>query len=210
MFTGEMMGQSTGISFSHSKIGSLEPSSVANENDSSQLAGPKNPKLAQKLSNYPTIITSTLGTALFVILDRHPPSNALPEQEFGLKTVGTGLLLGPSIGHIYAEQWDDTIVGLGLRGAGIVISVIGYRRTMDCIEISYEKHTCTVGQGMLAALGTLGGGALVAGSAYHDMHSADQSAVEYNRETKRGAKVSVSPFFGPLSGSVGMTVNVGF
>lgn len=103
-----------------------------------------------------------------------------------------GLLIGPSTGHFYAREPKRAFLGLGLRGAALAAYTLG--------PSSNNKAAAD-------ALGTLGGGLLLA-SAIADIAGAKKSARRHNeRNANHGARRTPNIRMAVGSTSIGLRVN---
>ncbi len=126
-----------------------------------------------------TLGTMTAGTALLALdvpLAQHSTcTDSCALLEVIAVTGGAALLVGPSIGHLYAGHlWN---AGLGIRLGGMVSLGIGWLVLMPCMQPNGPSGgTCAMG-GTLATLGAL---ATVAGTVT-EVATTPSAVDDYNR-----------------------------
>ncbi len=91
-----------------------------------------------------------------------------------------GLLVGPSLGHFYAERWGRGLAGIGIRAVGAAGVVGG-------IAMEWNNPEGDNSDGIIAA-----GCGLILGSIIWDVASAPHAARDWNRDAANH-RVSVRP-----------------
>lgn len=115
---------------------------------------------------------------------------------------GAGLVVGPALGHFYADNSSQAWTGIGLRTGGALVGFLGANLAFGA---SWEGNQAlaTVGEGLVVVgLGT------VAISGLYDIVTADNSAREYNREHE--VQANLVPTAEPTGGQVGLALAVRF
>lgn len=102
---------------------------------------------------------------------------------------GAGLVFGPSFGHVYAKNYRQAVLGIGVRLGGGALLV-------DGIEILGESER---GKVIFGAL-------LLVGSAVRDILTAGNAAKSHNESLS--SNVRVAPTANPHSGQVGLSLQV--
>lgn len=157
----------------------LTASTVVRADDQSSPAEPNSGGTAFALSLGGTIGSVGLIAAA-VSRDGHPPQSTI------LAGAGVaGLLLAPSMGEWYSDEFLTP--GLGLRVAGPVIALVGLG-AFPCHQLGDGSGCNTLGPAQNAAL-VVGAGAFIAGVAY-DIWDAPRAAGRYNRSH---SSVAVTP-----------------
>lgn len=149
----------------------------------------KSPTRAQLYSLGGTLVPVVLGAGM----DKERDNIRIPLWTFGV-------LVGPSLGHFYAENTTQALTGIGLRLGGSALGVLGFGAALTA---SLEGS----GGGGGAALLLLGG-LTVLGSGGYDIFPAGGAARDYN-ET-HGLKAHVGPAVGPQGEQVGLSLQVQF
>ena len=148
-----------------------ELDSVAHDPGPSVEINRKSPGRALLFSTAGTVVPLSLATTNF--------------GSAGLGLVATGFLLGPSLGHLYAENYDRALFGIGFRlGTPFLLGA------------------------MAGPSGVFVGLAIAAGSALYDIVTAGGSARAYNSE--QHPRVQVKPKTGPTGNGVGIALHVTF
>jgi hypothetical protein len=98
--------------------------------------------------------------------------------------------VGPSFGHLYAQNYAQAAIGTGVRIAGSML-VLAALPTGD---VACDPEPCPDREGRNALF--VGGLGLVIGSTIYDVFSAPTAANQYNR--RRG--LAVVPVVGPQRG----------
>ena len=137
---------------------------------------------------------SFLGTAIPVVAGGAPALGNNELSAGALVALGGGVL-GPSLGHFYAQRNGRAIRGIVIRGATAVI-----------VAVTLSSETENEG---LAALSV---GALLVGMTFFvvDIAGAPHSARVHNQTVAGRASLSVGPLAGPISGASGVGVRVTF
>ena len=106
-----------------------------------------------------------------------------------------GLLIGPSTGYIFINDWPTIYRGIAIRGGSVLLGLLAFGAAWDGNE------------GMSIIL--LSGAAVVATyGIFHDLFHLPAHVRKYN-ETQ-SAKISFSPGFNPATRSVGLNFRVSF
>lgn len=121
-----------------------------------------------------------------------------------------GLLLGPSIGNIYAKDHKAIRNGVLIRLGGAAISIFGLTMIIDGSfgdnmfdKTDYDAEKITTG-----AIVSIGGAVIVAGSALFDIINTGYNVKEYN--LKNQSQLSLTPAYDPVNNSVGFNLNYKF
>ena len=112
-----------------------------------------------------------------------------------------GTLVGPSVGHFYAENISQVLTGMGLRLGGGALGVLGGAAVLDAALRGNS------GGGGGAAL-FLSGGLAILISAGYDIFTADDAARDYN--DAHGLNVEVAPTVSPRGEQVELALRVSF
>ncbi len=104
----------------------------------------------------------------------------------GVSLMAYGLVVGPSIGHFYSNNYATAWKGIMLRGGAALLLTAGGQYVLASPILA-------------AAVITIGGG-LIINSAINDMNSARKSAEAYNKKHE----LSLSPIFNPGEKVVGI------
>jgi hypothetical protein len=103
-----------------------------------------------------------------------------------------GVLVGPSMGHVYTQDWRGALIGTGLRVAGTGLVVAGAAAALGSTYAHEEDDTS--GDGGAAVL-MLGGALTFVGGTIYSIVDAPHSA---ERANKRQGNLSLSP--APIQG----------
>jgi hypothetical protein len=164
--------------------------------------GRKDPTTARSLSLGSTLIA---GTGLFVagaLLREHGENGA---ANLAFAGGGIGLLVGPSVGHIYTE--DAMNRWLGLRVGGLGVAAVGGMLAIASALDDWDNSSGGNGNGgagagiALMGIGAVGFAAGVVG----DIVTASSSADAYN--VKHSIDVHLTP--APIVTPAGVTPGVG-
>lgn len=120
-----------------------------------------------------------------------------------------GIVVGPSVGHWYAEAHDRVRVGVLTRGIAGAVGTLGLLAfAADALDFEDEQSPAgTVGVGLAVA-----GGLTVMGSVLFDVLTAPQSATAFNdahHASREGVSVGAAPVVDPVHGQYGVAVRVG-
>lgn len=118
----------------------------------------------------------------------------------GVVLVLLGAGLGPSIGHLYAGNNDQALVGIGLRVGGGALGTLGFASALNA---SLEGQDAG-GSGALFLVG----GLTVLISGVYDIFTADNAAREYNEA--HGLNAQMTPTVGPRGEQAGLALRVSF
>lgn len=116
----------------------------------------------------------------------------------GLTILGLGLFVGPSIGHLYAENKSRAFGGIGIRMLSAGLAVYGLSK----IEIFGDDNG---GGGLLFSLG----GIICIGSAVADIVNAGKSVDKYNKFLS-SANLKINPTFFANVNAPGLNVMITF
>lgn len=158
------------------------------------------------------------GGVLLLAIPFVTPEEWLPVTSLvlipGPVLVAGGLLIGPSMGNLYAHDTRRGHAGIGIRVAGtgivlvatvaILVNAMGHAAGKLFVPFSEEEFTYWKGWDML----TLGGTALIASGALWNIASAPISARQYNE--RQLLRVSVRPHADLLGRSAGLTLSARF
>jgi hypothetical protein len=148
-------------------------------------SGPKNPNVALALS-----LGATMSSYYLV---------ASGDDRTRSIIGGAALLVGPSLGHLYAHHWWTK--GLTLRLAGAAVAIEGASLRGSCASL---LASCTgLNPGMGVALVLAGSTAIVAGIVW-DIARAPAAARAYNRAHDRGVTFGPAAIRGAATTSPGL------
>lgn len=150
----------------------------------------KSPMVALAWSVAGTLLPTAVGLATVTTGENKPTE---------LSLLVTGIYVGPSLGHFYANRPGRAARGVLLRTAILGLSLLALTQTGVCLE------SCAPGEQNDEVAVVLVGTALTAASAVFDIVTAPGSARQYN---KARAMVSVAPWFSlsQQAGAVGVIV----
>jgi hypothetical protein len=146
----------------------------------------KDPQQALWLSGGGTVVPVGIGA---LILSADSGSGV------GLTLLAVGGILGPSLGHVYAEDWGQAIIGTLVRTALGIVTLAGL--VVAAFTSSSDGSAAFV----------LGGLAFIASGVF-DIVTAPDSAQDYNEE--HGLSAQVRPTYDPVTDGTGLTVRVQF
>lgn len=149
----------------------------------------KSPTQAQLYSLGGTLVPVLLGAGM----DRERDDIRLP-------LLATGIFIGPSIGHFYAENTSQALTGIGIRLGGGALGALGFGAALSA---SLEGDSGGGGAVLL-----LVGGLTVLVSMGYDIFTADNAARDYNQA--HGLSVQAAPTVGPRGEQVGLALRVSF
>jgi len=114
---------------------------------------------------------------------------------------GVGIVLGPSLGNMYAENLMRVQRSLSIRGAGVSITGVGL--VFGIASVFGDETARNVARGTIAVgLGTVAVGAI------YDIATAPLSAIEYNEAHNLAARVT--PVVGGRGEQVGLALRASF
>ena len=161
-----------------------------------------NPRTATSYSVFGTLFPAALG---FGLISNSSGSNGM--GPLGGMSLGFGLLVGPSMGHFYADNNKKGVNGLLVRLLGTGITAIGISQFEICLG------TCggsSDGNNGGAALLMLAGTGLYVGNTIVQWVTADNSAMEYNDQVRSNYKIGLAPYLDPTTNAKGLTMRVEF
>lgn len=124
-------------------------------------------------------------------------------EDLALSLSGAGLIVGPAMGHWYADDDEQARRGILVRlGATAVVSVGAVTAGLDLLGDDELSPAGNVGVAL-----ALGGMAAMAGSIVYDVATAPQSATQYNN-AHDDVRVSVAPHVDPVRDRYGLAVRV--
>lgn len=126
-----------------------------------------------------------------------------PNQTLPKILISSGLIIGPSLGYFYAGRPGRAFAGMGLRTAIGFGALIGAFATCG--------WGCGPGEGAYnAAWGIMAlGGAVVVGSAIHDISKVDD-AVRAQNQKRENPRLSVIPEYFPGHKAIGLRAKIAF
>lgn len=163
-------------------------------------AGCKSQSKGILLSSVCTVAPVTLGGLLTSVgggVDIGAGEGSL--EGIGILVIGTGALLGPGVGHLYAGRTGHFFVGAGIRTLGLAVTGAALASRFN------EYATPTVGTYVAA----WGGVAIFLGSAVYDIATAGNAV--HRRNLKRqppGVTLNVGQVGG--SANYGLKLAIGF
>ena len=147
------------------------------------------------------------------------PANFLRVQsvQIGAGLVAAGLVLGPSVGHFYANAERQAGLGVGIRGGSVLVG--GAAASVVLLEVflyavfklalwpfvgEYERSPVSQVAGYVA----VGSGGVLAGSILFDIVTAPLSAYQFNEANN--LHVQVAPRVSPTLDQAGLAVHLRF
>ncbi len=148
------------------------------------------------------LLPTAAGLTLIATAQRGDTSFGADDAETGMVAagfvvMGTGLVVGPSVGHLYAGDVTWGLVGMGLR----LLMLGGSAGMLAGGMLLLEDNDEEVAGGILVALG-VGAGSAGLGLAILDMIDAPEAARRKNREL--GGQVSLLPEVDVGLGTLGL------
>lgn len=130
----------------------------------------------------------------------------------GVGSIAAGLLVGPSVGHFYAQNHDQAWTGLAIRGGAVLSGTLALwhypfqriRATPDRASSSEDESTV---RGILNWV-MIGSVATLVFQTFYDLLSTPQSVYDYNAQPD--VRASVAPHVPPTGNGAGLTVRVQF
>jgi hypothetical protein len=137
-----------------------------------------------------------------------PVGASFAPEEAGALLVLTGLVVGPSLGHFYAQDARQARLGLWVRGGATVVgsgaaTVIVLDGSLDLLALRPPRLSRT---GRIAEEVLLAAMATMAGSAVVDLVTAPLSARAFNQA--ESPRLRVGPQVDPSRRQVGMAVRL--
>jgi hypothetical protein len=155
---------------------------------------------------YSVIGTSVPVIAGTVVALTDNSDNESGQTGIGLSIVALGAIVGPGLGHFYADNGPKGLSGVMIRGLGVSAMVIGGTAAAEngsgIFSGEYEA-------GALATIMVFGGAVVVAVSAFNDIASVDDSVEEYNDRSGRKI-ISIAPEVDRRSGYYGLRMSCRF
>ncbi len=137
-----------------------------------------------------TKYSTTVATALPLITTAASIGTLLAAAQLdsgGLAVAGfTGVLIGPSLGHIYTGNWKSPLLGVGLRLLGVAVIAYGLGGALSDEDGSSDN----------ISLYYIAGGLIYSGSTILDILDAPASAERGNREAS-SLSFHPTPILGP-------------
>ena len=149
----------------------------------------KSPTQARLYSLGGTLVPVAFGAGM----DRERDNIRIPLWIFGA-------FMGPSLGHFYAENTSQALIGIGIRLGGGALGALGFGAALSA---SLEGNSGGGGAVLLLVGGLTG---LV--SMGYDIFTADDAARDYNEA--HGLNAQVAPTVGPRGEQVGLALRVSF
>jgi hypothetical protein len=115
----------------------------------------------------------------------------------------TGLVIGPSMGYFYGDCPRRGLQGIGLRMAGLGLTITGIGTGMGWDIFGREDFSTS------ALVMVFSGAGLLMGSMVYDIATVKR-AVRRRNEEYHGSSVSMSPVFFSETGGVGVSLNLTF
>lgn len=113
----------------------------------------------------------------------------------------TGIFIGPSVGHFYADNASQALTGIGIRLGGGALGILGF---LSALDASLEGNSDYGGAAFLYGIGGLT--VLISGG--YDIFTADDAARDYNEV--HGLKARVGPAVGSQGEQVGLSLQIQF
>jgi hypothetical protein len=168
----------------------------------------KDPDKAIWKSVFHFLIPTLTGFAVVTNQNKFGQSGDVLER-VGAALIGYGFLVGPSIGHFYANANRKGMNGVMIRTGGVAAMGFGYLNLILAGFASWGNEASAATFFMVSgAVFAIGGAVLSVGRIFHDIFAVDESAEKYNREIKSNKKVSVAPFISLRTGGGGLSLRV--
>jgi len=196
-----------------------EPSSASHASVTDTIRAPKRVDLATLYGVGGTLLPVAGGTAL---LDRANESyTPIREQRagtLGMAGLAVGLLVGPSLGHFYAQNRDRAWTGMVIRGSAIVSGTLAFwAYPVPDLSATPDRTSSVNGsssgidqsavRGILSWVMVASGAVLVFRS-FYDLASTPQSVYDYNDQPN--VRAQVTPHVSPGQKAAGLTLRVHF
>jgi hypothetical protein len=151
---------------------------------------------ALRLSLFSTV--APIATGVILIAAGSSSSSAL--QATGGIMMLAGGLLGPSVGHFYAANAGQAMLGIGMRSLAFGVGTVA----------AYAIILSDDGTGfILAYVAFIGGAAVTVAWAIYDIVDAPKSAERYN-EKSRSARIRLTPIYFAAESAPGIAVQLEF
>lgn len=154
------------------------------------------PASAQQPDSVEVDTTGPDSTWTVASVERKSPERAVLYSAGGTLLTfvsGIGIIVGPSFGHFYANDYSRAWGGIAWRTGGLLLA-----GTLGLAGLATTSDAAVLGAG-LAFIGVLG-------HALHDIVTAWNSAKEYNESHDVSAQVA--PTVGPQGEQVGLSLSV--
>lgn len=138
-------------------------------------------------------------------------------MQIGAGLVAAGLVVGPSVGHFYANAERQAGLGVGIRGGAVLVggaalSIIAVEVIANSVAFvlfpfasrDYELSRTSQVAGNVAT----GAGIVMAGSILFDIVTAPLSAYQFNEANN--LRVQVAPRVSPTLDQAGLAVHLRF
>ena len=123
------------------------------------------------------------------------------ENNYGLGLAAVGVIVGPSVGHFYANQWGRGLKSAGLR-AGIITVPVALLMWADV-----SQDLGKLGIGLLTLIPTVG---ILAGLTINDIVTAPSSVRKYNESIGKTGNVYLMPRINMEEESYGLSIVYNF
>lgn len=168
---------------------------------------PKSKKKALRRSLWHTLAPSAAGVALALLSDDERVDNLA-----GL-SVGYGLMIGPSMGSLYARDWYRGLNGFVFRSLGVGMVILSESLGDGIIDYGPfgNEHTehwhdpLTVSE----YVGLAGVGIIACGILYNYL-TLNRSVDEYNHNLRKGVRIDVAPSYDFKSGTPLVSARISF
>lgn len=131
------------------------------------------------------------------------------KSDFGFTMIATGVVFGPSVGNLYAENFESVVKGISLRAGGIGLMAVGVY--LGLFEFMFAAHVVNGERGMGFWPKTLiyGGAGVVIYSWIYDYFKSAENVRKYNGEYKKPF-LTLSPTYFPKEKAAGISVSLSF
>ena len=162
------------------------------------------PKVARLLSALSTLVPVAAGGGLTFVFASRDVENPAPLTATAISIGSAGLIVGPSVGHLYAGNLKQGFINMGLR---IGFGVLGAFSMGEWLSVAFcdsDGPSCTdhrpwaIPTFFLSCVGLFG-------TVIYDLATASRSARRANEALRNTPKVSVAPFFGDRAGGLALS-----
>ncbi len=127
--------------------------------------------------------------------------------------LGYGLMVGPSMGNLYAEDWSRGINGFVFRGLGVGAVILAGSLGDDVIDYTpiggYDRHDWhdpLTESEFVRLVGT----AIYIGGVLYNFLTLNRSVDEYSHDLKKGVRIEVSPSYDIKTGTPLLSTHIRF
>ncbi len=162
-------------------------------------SNPKSKPRALSYSLFSTLVPIAVGITLLCPGKEIGATNNVA----GLTLGSFGLLCGPGIGHLYAENTDRFVSGMFIRGAAGVVAIYSLSK-IEIVTWGNDNHG-----NPLAVLGFFLGAAAFVGSTLDDIRTTGIAVDRYN-EQHGFTQIRLQPCYFANNQAIGLSLGVRF